>query len=357
MPVHEIYMRRCIELAHLGAGLVSPNPMVAAVIVCNGQIIGEGYHQHYGQAHAEINAINKVLENYADAEELLKRSILYVNLEPCAHFGKTPPCSDLIIRYQIPKVVVGCHDPFEKVDGKGIEKLRHAGVEVIEDVLKTECLALNKRFFTQVTKQRPYIILKWAKTVDGFFSAHDGTQRWITSNLSKKLVHKWRSEEDAVLIGKNTALYDNAQLNVREWTGRDPVRIIIDRNLELPSHLHVFDQNQDTIIFNSVKTELNGRIKYLELEDLNNLLPQLIAYQLYLMDVQSLMIEGGAQVLDLFIKAGLWDEARIFTGAESWKEGKPAPAISGTLAERINISTDVLEIWYNTIKKTGKSGS
>ncbi len=352
MPSHELYMQRCIELARLGAGLVSPNPMVGAVIVCNNQIIGEGYHQFYGEVHAEVNAINKVLENYVNAEELLKKSTIYVNLEPCAHFGKTPPCSDLIIRYHIPKVVVGCSDPFEKVDGKGIEKLRHAGIEVIEDVLNDECLKFNKRFFTWVHKQRPYIILKWAQTTDGFFSTNNGSQRWITSNASKQLVHKWRSEEDAVLIGKNTALHDNPQLNVREWEGRNPIRIVVDRNLALPSYLNLFDQSQDTIVFNSIKTELNGKIKYLEVEDLNNLLPQFIAYQLYLMDVQSLMIEGGAQILDLFIKAGLWDEARIFTSAESWNEGKPSPKISGKLDEKLAIDTDTLEIWYNSqIKK------
>ncbi len=348
MPVHEIYMQRCIELARLGAGLVSPNPMVGAVIVCGDQIIGEGYHQVYGQAHAEVNAINNVFENYADAEELLKKATLYVNLEPCAHTGKTPPCSGLIISYHIPTVVVGCRDTFEKVDGKGIEKLRHAGVEVIEDILKEECLTLNKRFFTRIHKQRPYIILKWAKTANGFFSTHDGSQRWITSKASQKLVHKWRSEEDAVLIGKNTALYDNPQLNVREWEGRNPIRIVVDRNLELPPHLNVFDQSVRTFIFNAIKTEQIGTLTYLELEDFDNLLPQLFAYQLYLMDIQSVLIEGGAQLLDIFIKAGLWDEARIFTGAEIWNDGKPAPSLSGKLVEKMTIDTDTLEIWYNS---------
>ncbi|HYK76914.1 MAG TPA: bifunctional diaminohydroxyphosphoribosylaminopyrimidine deaminase/5-amino-6-(5-phosphoribosylamino)uracil reductase RibD [Daejeonella sp.] len=347
MLEHEHYMQRCIDLALSGAGLVSPNPFVGSVIVCQGKIIGEGYHQRYGQAHAEVNAINSVLNNYADAEELLKQSTLYVNLEPCAHFGKTPPCAELIIRHQIPQVVVGCRDPFTQVDGKGIEKLRDAGVEVIEGVLKDQCLDLNKRFFTRVQKQRPYIILKWAQTADGFFGPTDNSQRWISSAAAKKLVHKWRSEEDAVLVGKNTALIDNPRLNVREWTGRNPIRIVIDRNLQLPADLHLFDQSQETIVFNSLKTEIDGKIKYLEVEDFDNFLPQLICYQLFLMDIQSLIIEGGAQTLNLFIQAGLWDEARVFTSKNDWGSGIKAPVLPGNAIEKLKVDTDILETWFN----------
>lgn len=347
MPGHEYFMKRCIELALCGAGSVSPNPMVGSVIVADGKIIGEGYHQKYGEPHAEANAIADVIKNYPDAEQLLKRSVLYVNLEPCAHFGKRPPCSDLIIRYQIPQVIVGCRDPFALVDGKGIEKLKEAGIRVIEGVLTDECLVLNRRFVTRVQKQRPFIILKWAQTSDGFFAPADGSQKWISSSASKKLVHKWRAEEDAVLVGKNTALIDDPQLNVRLWAGRNPVRIVIDRNLQLQSTLKLFDQSQETIVFNSVKTELNGKIKFLELENFDHYLPQLICFQLYLMDIQSLIIEGGAQTLKLFIDAGLWDEARIFTSKRKWEHGIKAPDLHGQQINSEPVGEDILQIWHN----------
>lgn len=346
MREHEKYMRRCLELAHLGAGNVSPNPMVGAVIVHHDRIIGEGYHQHYGEAHAEVNAIQDVLGKFADAEELLKSSVLYVSLEPCAHFGKTPPCSGLIIRHQIPKVIVGCRDPFEQVDGRGIEKMRKAGIEVIEDILKEECERMNKRFFTRVRLQRPYIILKWAETADGFFAPENNEQRWITSQASRILSHRWRSEEDAILVGKRTALIDNPELNVREWKGRNPIRIVLDKNLDLPLNLNLFDQSQDTIVFNSKKTEIDGRIKFLEVEDWN-ILPQLIAYQLYLMDIQSLIVEGGAKTIQLFLDAGLWDEARIFKGSQKWGEGLKAPVIHVEPDEYHASGPDKLFITYN----------
>jgi diaminohydroxyphosphoribosylaminopyrimidine deaminase / 5-amino-6-(5-phosphoribosylamino)uracil reductase len=351
MPVHEIFMRRCIELALEGAGSVSPNPMVGSLIVVDGKIIAEGYHEKYGSAHAEANAIAEVIKCYPDAENVLNKATLYVNLEPCAHFGKQPPCSDLIIRYSIPRVVVGCRDPFDLVDGKGIEKLRAAGVQVIENVLKAECRHLNRRFFTRVQKQRPYIILKWAQTKDGYFAPADGSQRWISSPLSRKLVHKWRAEEDSVLVGKNTALIDDPELNVRFWSGRDPVRIVIDRDLQLPSSLQLFDQSQKTIVFNSIKTELDGNIKYLQVEDFDKLLPHLICYQLYLMDIQSILIEGGAATINLFVKAGLWDEARIFTADTVWEAGLQAPCLNGTLHSSESVGKDILEIWHNNNSK------
>ena len=341
------YMERCIELARLGAGSVSPNPMVGSVIVCDDKIIGEGFHRAYGEAHAEVNAIRNVFENHGDAKGLLKRSTIYVNLEPCSHFGKTPPCADLIISNEIPRAVIGCRDPFKQIDGKGIERLRNAGIEVVEDLLTGKCIDLNKRFFTRIQKQRPYIILKWAQTSDGFFAPSDSTQKLISSMSSKQLVHRWRTEEDAILVGKNTALADNPQLNAREWAGRDPVRIIIDRRLELPANLHIFDQSQKTIIFNEQKTELLGNTKYLELENFDNLLPQMIAYQLYLMDIQSLMVEGGAKTLNLFIMAGLWDEARVFTGPQIWTDGIPAPSINGDPDEVQKFGPDSLKIWHN----------
>lgn len=342
-------MKRCIELATLGMGAVSPNPMVGAVIVHDGMIIGEGYHARYGEEHAEVNAIRRVFENFSNAESLLKESTLYVSMEPCAHFGKTPPCADLIIRNEIPRVIVGCRDPFTDVNGQGIEKLRAAGIQVTEGVLLEESLSLNKRFFTRIRKHRPYIILKWAQTADKFMAPVDRTQRWISSPMSKQLVHQWRSVEDAVLVGKNTALYDNPQLNVREWEGRNPLRIVIDKHLDLPGHLHVFDQNQDTIVFNAIKTEIVGRTKFLELEDFDKLLPQLICYQLYLMDVQSVIIEGGAKTLNLFIKADLWDEARVFTGVNVWGDGIGAPTLNRLPTITTHSGVDKLEIWQKSI--------
>ncbi len=349
MSHHETYMRRCIELARMGMGSVSPNPMVGAVIVCDDRIIGEGYHMRFGEEHAEVNSLKNVIATHSDARELLKRSTIYVSLEPCSHFGKTPPCTDLIIVNHIPRVVIGCRDPFEHANGKGIEKLRDAGIEVIEGVLENECISLNKRFNTRVQKQRPYIILKWAQSKDGFFAPEDASQKWITSASAKQLVHRWRSEEDAVLVGKNTARTDNPQLNVREWNGRNPVRVVVDRNLELSKELHIFDQTQETIIFNAIKTELIGKIKYLELEDFDNLLPQLICYQLYLMDLQSIIIEGGVKMLNLFLSAGLWDEARVFTGPEVWGKGILSPTLTGKPLESINIGPDILNIWHNNL--------
>ncbi|MGB4397970.1 MAG: bifunctional diaminohydroxyphosphoribosylaminopyrimidine deaminase/5-amino-6-(5-phosphoribosylamino)uracil reductase RibD [Daejeonella sp.] len=348
MLQHSKYMARCIELAMLGLGSVSPNPMVGAVIVCDDRIIGEGFHMKFGEAHAEVNAIKNVFEAFADAESLLSRSTMYVSLEPCSHFGKTPPCADLIILHKISRVVIGCRDPFTAVNGKGVEKLKEAGIEVIMGILENECIQLNKRFFTRTQKQRPYIILKWAQTSDGFFAPENKEQKWITSSPAKQLVHRWRSEEDGVLIGKNTAKIDNPQLNVREWKGRNPVRIIVDRNLELSKELNIFDQSQDTIILNQIKTEIVGNIKYLELEDFDNLLPQLVCYQLYLMDIQSIIIEGGATMLNLFITAGLWDEARVFNGPAQWGNGIAAPKLSGEILETIKIGPDTLDVWQNS---------
>jgi diaminohydroxyphosphoribosylaminopyrimidine deaminase / 5-amino-6-(5-phosphoribosylamino)uracil reductase len=345
----EKFMLRCIELAQLAAGRVSPNPMVGCVIVNDGQIIAEGYHEQYGAAHAEVNAIRAVLDNFENAETILKKSEIYVSLEPCAHYGKTPPCVDFIIRHAIPKVIIGCRDPFDQVNGKGIEILRHAGIEVITGVLEAECENLNKRFFTRVRMQRPYIILKWAQTADGYFAPENNSQEWISSESSKVLVHKWRNEEDAVLVGKNTALIDNPQLNARLIEGgRNPKRIVIDRRLELPKSLHLFDHASETIVFNEIKTEISGNVKYIQLEDFDQYLPQLIAYQLYIFDIQSVIIEGGAKTLDMFSKAGLWDEARVFVAPKNWGKGIKAPAIATKPAEVIAIGPDSLQIHYAT---------
>jgi diaminohydroxyphosphoribosylaminopyrimidine deaminase / 5-amino-6-(5-phosphoribosylamino)uracil reductase len=347
MPGHEKYMQRCLELAALSMGNVSPNPMVGAVIVHEDKIIGEGYHQQYGQAHAEVNAVNNVLSKFDSAEELLQNSTIYVSLEPCAHYGKTPPCADLIIKHRIPHVVVGCRDPFEQVNGKGIEKLQEAGIKVSTGIMEAECRWLNRRFFTRVQEKRPYIILKWAQTADGFFAPGDGSQFWITGIESRKLVHKWRGEEDAILVGKNTVMADNPQLNTRLWPGKSPKRVIIDRRLELGNNLHIFDQSVETLVFNEVKTDIEGKIKYIALEDFERFVPQYILFQLYLQDIQSVIIEGGARTLNSFIEAGLWDEARILTGTPVLGDGIKASYIEGIEGERLTIGTDQLQILYH----------
>jgi diaminohydroxyphosphoribosylaminopyrimidine deaminase/5-amino-6-(5-phosphoribosylamino)uracil reductase len=347
MSNHEKYMQRCIQLAVLGAGNVSPNPMVGAVIVHQDKIIGEGYHHSYGQAHAEVNAVDQVLASYINAKDLLNESIIYVSLEPCAHYGKTPPCAELIIKYGIPHVVIGCRDPYAQINGKGIEKLQDAGIQVTTGVLENECLALNKRFFTRVQLQRPYIILKWAQTANGYFAPADDSQFWITGLESRKLVHQWRSEEDAILVGKHTARIDNPQLNVRYNTGKSPKRVVIDRNLELDAGLHLFDNSVDTFVFNAIKTDVQEKTKYIALEDFDRFVPQYILFQLYLQDVQSLIIEGGAQTINSFIEAGLWDEARIFTGQKLLLQGIKAPVCFGKHIADTLIGQDRLQIIYN----------
>lgn len=348
MAQHQIYMQRCLELAALGAGWVSPNPMVGAVIVYAGKIVGEGYHQKYGEAHAEVNAVNQVVNANDNYAEMFRDATIYVSLEPCAHYGKTPPCADLIIKHQIPRVVVGCRDPFPQVDGKGIEKLLAAGIDVVTGVLEEECRWLNRRFFTRVQQQRPYIILKWAQTANSFFAPATGIQHWITGPEAKKMVHQWRAEEDAILIGKNTALIDNPQLNVRLAEGRSPKRVVIDRRLELEGNLHLFDGSIETLIFNEIKTDIDGNLKYIALENFDHYLPQYIMYQLYMQDIQSVIIEGGAQTLNSFIKDGLWDEARIFTGQGTFINGVPAPIISGESGGQYAVGSDRLQIFYNT---------
>jgi diaminohydroxyphosphoribosylaminopyrimidine deaminase / 5-amino-6-(5-phosphoribosylamino)uracil reductase len=347
MVAHEKYMQRCIELAELGLGNVSPNPMVGAVVVHNDRIIGEGYHHKYGEVHAEVNAINQVIAHFPNATELLKNATIYVSLEPCAHYGKTPPCADLIIKHHIPKVIIGCRDPFDQVNGKGIEKLVDAGIEVITGVLETECKWLNRRFFTRVQKQRPYVILKWAQTADGFFAPDNSSQFWITGDESKKLVHQWRGEEDAVLVGKKTVAIDNPQLNVRYGHGKQPKRVIIDRKLDLNTNLHVFDQSVETLIFNEIKMDVDGKNKYIALEDFERYVPQYILFQLYLQDIQSVIIEGGAYTLNSFIESGLWDESRIFTGNINLKQGIKAPSITGNIAGEFQSGPDKLKILVN----------
>ncbi|KQR67386.1 bifunctional diaminohydroxyphosphoribosylaminopyrimidine deaminase/5-amino-6-(5-phosphoribosylamino)uracil reductase RibD [Pedobacter sp. Leaf176] len=344
----EFYIKRCLELAAIAIGSVSPNPMVGCVIVVGDKIIGEGYHQKFGQAHAEPNAIKSVFDKYGlEAETLLKKATAYVNLEPCAHFGKTPPCADLFVKYQLKKVVIGNRDPFSGVDGKGIVKLKNAGINVISGVLDETCKFFNRRFFTRIQQQRPFIILKWAQTANGYFATADGHQKWISGGLAKRIAHRWRTEEDAILIGKQTAIIDNPQLTSREWPGNNPVRLVIDRELQVPHNSHIFNGEAKTIILNEIKTDVVGNIHYIQMEDMRFYLPQKIAFQLYLMDIQSVIIEGGANILKQFLVANLWDEARIFTSATSWINGVPSPVINGNLTEEIQLGSDKLSIYIN----------
>jgi len=317
-------MRRCLELARLGAGHVAPNPMVGSVLVYEDRIIGEGYHQLYGKAHAEVNCINSVKE---EDQPLIARSTIYVSLEPCAHYGKTPPCADLIIARRIPRVVVGCRDPFPEVDGKGIEKLRAAGVEVTLGVLEAECKELNRRFFTFHTQHRPYIVLKWAQSMNGRI-AGDGEGRVLISNAyTNRLVHRWRSEEAGILVGTRTALADDPALTARLWNGPDPVRLVIDKELRLPGTLQLFDRKVRTIVFNLLKHEEGELLSYYQLAGDSSLVHQL-SVALYQLKIQSVLVEGGARLLQSFIDEGCWDEARVITNTKlELPGGLSAPAL------------------------------
>jgi diaminohydroxyphosphoribosylaminopyrimidine deaminase/5-amino-6-(5-phosphoribosylamino)uracil reductase len=346
MTGDEKYMFRCIELARLGAGSVSPNPMVGCAIVSGDKIIGEGYHELYGGPHAEVNAINSVSD-----QELLKTSRLFVSLEPCSHFGKTPPCSDLIISKQIPEVIIGTIDSFSEVAGRGTEKLRKAGINVKIGSLEPECRELNKRFFTFHEKKRPYIILKWAETLDGFIDEHRendrlGEPNWITGIDSRRLVHKFRSEEDAVMVGTNTAEKDNPSLKVYLCKGRNPVRVVIDRNLRLPLSLQLFDNSTKTIVFNSHKDYTDSLTEYARIDFDRDIIPQVLN-QLYQRDIQSVVIEGGRQLLESFIVSGIWDEAHQFVGNKYFCNGIKAPEISGTTVSEIFIGKDRFRILKN----------
>jgi len=326
MSTPTIFMQRCLSLATLGMSDVAPNPMVGCVIVYDGIIIGEGFHEKFGQPHAEVNAIRSVRN-----PELLLYSTLYVSLEPCAHFGKTPPCSDLIIESRIPRVVIGTVDPFAQVAGKGIERMKNAGIEVDLGLLEAECRDLNRRFFTFHEKKRPYIILKWAQTLDGFIDT-DHTQiqhpTWITNALAKRLVHKQRSEESAILIGTNTAECDNPSLTVREWSGNQPIRLVIDRTGRLDARLNIFDQKAPTWVFTSIRKKEDEARKYITLDFDWEILPQLLS-ELYRRDILSVIVEGGAELLTSFLKMDLWDEAFVYTGNQFFGKGVAAPHISG----------------------------
>lgn len=340
-------MKRCLELASLGAGSASPNPMVGCVIVRDGRIIGEGWHRKYGGPHAEVNAVADVEAN--GHGDLLRESTLYVNLEPCSHWGKTPPCADLIIEKGIPRVVVGCIDSYCEVSGRGVAKMRDAGIDVTVGMLERECLHFNRRFFTAQNLGRPYIILKWAQTSDGCLDAVRPSAQipaaWMTGEAARILVHRWRAEEDAILIGSRTALLDDPALTVRHWRGRNPLRVVIDRRLTLTPTLRVFNEDAPTVLFTSEAYKAEAEVMFAEYQtvtietadDLQEILTILTGrgamqcniakLQYNIGNIQSIIVEGGAQLLNVFIQAGLWDEARVFTAQMSLNELYPADLV------------------------------
>lgn len=334
-------MKRCLDLAVKGLGQVAPNPMVGCVIVCDGEIIGEGYHEQYGQAHAEVNAIHSVKD-----KSLLKKSTLYVNLEPCSHFGKTPPCADLIVEHKIPYVVIGSIDTNSLVSGKGIEKLAKAGIDVKVGVLEDDCKKLNKRFYTYHEKKRPYIILKWAQTADGFIDAKRNEENTskpiqISNSDSKKLLHLWRSQEQAIMIGTNTALLDNPQLTVREVKGKNPLRITIDKWLRIPKQFNLFDKSTPTLIFTSVTEPAQTNLEFIKIDFEKPIIPQVLE-ELYKRNIHSLIIEGGEKILNSFIDEGFWDSARVFISDKELGKGVAAPVMNQKPIVKENVSGDKL---------------
>jgi len=346
---HETYIKRCLDIGKNGLGSTRPNPMVGSVIVHNGKIIGEGFTSEYGGNHAEVNAINSVKD-----KSLLKASTIYVTLEPCSHYGKTPPCSDLIIKHQIPKVVIGCVDDFEKVAGRGIKRLRDSGAEVIVGVLENECRQHHKRFFTFHNKKRPYIILKWAESADGFIAPSTKNEQkpvWITNTYSRQLVHKWRAEEQAILVGTNTVIADNPTLTTRDMFGKNPTRIVLDRKGKLSNKLAIFNAEAETIVIcEAIENPTNeqNHIKHDTINwDYKSEIAQQIVSILYKNNINSVIIEGGTQTLQTFINENLWDEARVFTGKTEFKTGVKAPQFSATLLSENHILNDIIKTYTN----------
>ncbi len=358
MKIHEKYIKRCIEIAQNGLGTTAPNPMVGCVITHKNRIISEGFTSTYGGNHAEANAINAIKD-----KSLLEETTLYVTLEPCSHFGKTPPCSNLIIKHKIPNIVIGCRDDNPKVAGKGITKLKAAGCNVIVGVLENDCKQHHKRFFTFHNKRRPFIILKWAETTDGFIAPirhydsnnleevisqstkrlpqqtsllrNDARPIWVTNAFSRQLVHKWRAEEQAILVGTNTVIQDNPSLTTRHWKGNNPIRVIIDKTHKLSKDNHIFDTSSEIIVISENNINFNKPIA------------QQICNVLYKKNINSVIIEGGAQTLQTFIDENLWDEARVFIGKTIFREGTLAPKLSGQLASEEKIVDDILRIYTN----------
>ncbi|RPG29221.1 MAG: bifunctional diaminohydroxyphosphoribosylaminopyrimidine deaminase/5-amino-6-(5-phosphoribosylamino)uracil reductase RibD [Muricauda sp. TMED12] len=347
--IHQKYILRCIELAKKGLGTTAPNPMVGCVIVHDNKIIGEGFTSPYGGPHAEVNAINAVKD-----KDLLKEASLYVTLEPCSHYGKTPPCADLIAKHKLKEVFIGLQDPHDKVAGKGIKKLEDAGCKVTVGILEDECREHHKRFLTFQEKKRPYLILKWAESDDGFLAPDTSLRKenpepfWITNAHSKQLVHQWRSQEQAILVGTNTVLEDNPKLTTRNWAGKDPIRVVLDKNLKIDSNFHVLDESVQTIVL----TQVNDKSKYIKgvayvVIDFSKPLASQICDALHQHNITSLIVEGGTKTLQTFIDEDIWDEARIFKGTVSFKNGLPAPKFQGTLQHQNKILTDTLSVYLN----------
>jgi diaminohydroxyphosphoribosylaminopyrimidine deaminase/5-amino-6-(5-phosphoribosylamino)uracil reductase len=344
MGTNEIYIKRCIQLAKNGLGTTYPNPMVGSVIVYNNQIIGEGWHRESGEPHAEVNAINSVKD-----KSLLAKATIYVSLEPCSHFGKTPPCCDLIIKHKIPNVVVGTIDPNSKVAGTGIQRLIENGANVTFGVLEKECHELNKRFFAFHQKKRPYIILKWAESQDGFIAPLTKEKIepvWISNEFSRQLVHKWRTEEQAILIGTNTVLDDNPKLDVRDWKGKNPIRIVLDRTGKIPNDFFIKDEKTKTIFITEQENVTSSENCIYENAIFDTKLTRTIANILYTYGIQSIVVEGGKQTLQSFIEDNLWDETRVFIGNIHLKSGLKAPIINGNFQTK-NLIDDQLKLFYN----------
>lgn len=336
------YMMRCLHLASLAKGHTAPNPMVGAVLVYEGRIIGEGYHRQYGQAHAEVNCFESVAET---DRHLIPSSVLYVSLEPCAHFGKTPPCADRIVREGVKKVVICNRDPFAQVDGKGISILQHHGIEVITDVLEQEGAWLNRRFFTFHKEHRPYIILKWAQTDNGFFAPADRSRFQMSNEYSQRLSHQWRREEAAILVGAHTALNDNPQLLSRYGEGRQPLRIALDKELQLPATHHLLSRTHPTWIINRHREGAEGHTRYIQYEPGEGMTGFLLS-QLYRENIQSLIVEGGAVLLQSYIDAGTWDEARVFSTPPMLEQGIAAPVLANaTLLLDTALGQDQLKVF------------
>ncbi len=346
MNMQEKYMQRCIDISKQGISLASPNPSVGAVLVFENKIIGEGFTAAFGGAHAEVNCINSVSKAN---KHKIKNATLYVSLEPCSHQGKTPACSLLIIEKGIQKVVVGSLDPNPLVAGNGIKMLQDNGIEVEIDVLKEACRFSNRRFYIFHTKKRPFVILKWAQTKNGYFSPINNEQFWITNKFSKQLVHKWRTEEMAILVGTNTAKIDNPRLNARLYKGKNPLRLVIDKNLNLDNSLHLFDRSIPSVIFNNIKNEKSNNLEFVKLNFEKDISIQILDF-LYQNNINSVIIEGGVKTLESFIENNLWDEARILTGNTELKEGKKAPKILAKEIEEINLKGDFIKIISNNNK-------
>lgn len=355
MEPDEKWMLRALALAEKGKGAVSPNPMVGCVIVHQDTIIGEGWHRKYGLPHAEVHAIEDAIQRGSGA--LLPDSVVYVTLEPCAHFGKTPPCADLLVRHAVKKVVICNKDPFPLVAGKGIDKLVAAGIEVVSGILEENGLELNKRFFTHLQLNRPYVILKWAETADGFIANENGSPVQISNRYSRNRVHQLRAEEDAILIGAGTALADNPRLNVRFWNGADPQRIILDRHLKLPPYLHIFDGNQATIVVNYLQADasqahladLKYPIAYVQIQQSSDVdeIHQLLI-QLANRNIKSILVEGGSTILNSFLKSGMWDEIRRCQSFKVIQRGISAPTVQGRLTHAEHVQDDLWTYYKNT---------